>query len=149
MTFNCLYLYCALCWTCRSRRSTSLPLRAWSSGVLFSLFIKLTSAPLSIKIRAASVLLFCAAQCNGVFLLYRFCLFTFAPSCSRCLMTSVRLNLVAKWRAVQPLPSLTSTGIPSLNNRSIVVTSPIHAARRKLATSCSSVSRYEKRLHAN
>ena len=150
MTSNCLYPYGVLCWTCRSRRSTSLPLRTKSSGVLLSSFIKLTSAPLSINIRTASVLLLSrAAQCNGVSLLYRVCLFTFAPSSSRCLMTSVSLNLDARWRAVEPSLSLTSTGIPSLIIRSIVVTSPLTAALRKLTTSSQSVSRYEKRLYAN
>ena len=132
-----------------SRRSISLPLRAKSSGVLLKLFIKLTSAPLSINVRTASVLLFRAAKCNGVSLVYRVCMFISAPSCSRCLMTSVQSYHDAWWRAVKPLPSLTSTGIPSLNIRSIVVTSPSTAAARKLPTSFSSVSRYEKRLHAN
>ena len=148
MTSNCLYLYDVLCWTCRSRRSTSVPLRATSSGVLLSLFFKLTSAPLSINIRVASVLLLRAAQCNGVFS-YRVCMFISAPSCSRCLMTSVRLNIVAQWRVAKPTPLLTSTGTLSLTIRSIVVTSPSITAWRKLRTSCRSVSRYEKRLHAN
>ena len=147
MTYNRLYLYCALCWSCRSRRSTSLPLSASSNGVLLRLFFMLMSAPLSINSRTTSVLLSCAAKCNGV-ALYRSCLFTLAPSCSRYLTTSVRLDAVATWRAV-PNISLTSTGIPSRNIRSTVMTSPSSAASRKLSTSCRSVSRYKKRFKSN
>ena len=127
MTSDCLYLYGALCWSCRSRLSTSLPLCASSSGVLLSSFFKLMSAPLSNNNRTASVLLFSAAKCSGVYLTTS-CLFTSAPSCNRRSMTSVRLEHVAWWRAVQPYLSLTSTGIPSLNIRLTVVTSPCSAA---------------------
>ena len=149
ITSKCLYPYNALCWTCRNRRSTSLPLSGWSSGVLLTLSLKLMSAPLSNNSRATSVLQFHAAKCNGVYLLNRVCLFTWAPSCNRCLMVSVRLDIVARWRAVWPTSLLTSTGIPFRNIWSTVVTSPSIAAPRKLTKSCTSVSRYEKRLHAN
>ena len=147
MTSNCLYLYGALCWSCRSRCSTSLPSGASSSGVLLSLFFKLMSPPLSNNSRATSMLLFRAAQCSGVFLNW-VCLFTSAPSCIRYLMTSVWLYAVARRRAVQSY-LLTSTGMPSLNTRSTVLTSPYAAASWNLWTSCPSVSRYEKRMHAN
>ena len=89
-----LYLHGALCWSCSSRLSTSLPLCASSSGVLLSLFFMLMSAPLFINSRAISVLFFRAAKCNGVSL-NQFCLFKSARSCSRCLMTSIRLDHVA------------------------------------------------------
>ena len=94
ITSKCLYPYNALCWTCRNRRSTSLPLSGWSSGVLLTLSLKLMSAPLSNNSRATSVLLFRASKCNGVYLLNRVCLFTWAPSCNRCLMVSVRLDIL-------------------------------------------------------
>ena len=147
MTSDWLYLYGALRWSSRSRRSTLLPSNALSSGVLLQLFFKLMSAPLSTNSRATSVLLFSAALWNGV-LHHLFCLFTSAPACSRCLMTSVWLYLVA-WRRAVPSQSLTSTGIPSCNNRSTALTLPNSTALRKLLTSCWSVSRYEKRLDAN
>ena len=58
MTSDCLYLYGTLCWSCRSRLSISLPLRTSTSGVLFLLFFKLMSAPLSHNSWATSLLLF-------------------------------------------------------------------------------------------
>ena len=146
MTSDWLYLYGALCWSCRSRRSTSVPLSASSSGALLWPFLMLMSAPLSINSRATSVELSCAAKCNGVTLVNRCCLFASAPSFSRSLTTSVRLDIVATWRAVQSRSSLASAGIPSRNIRSTVMMSPSIAASRNLSTNSSSVSRYEKRL---
>ena len=95
-----LYLYGALCWKCRSRRSTSLPLGALSSGVLSKPPFRLMPAPLSINSRTTSVLLLHAAKCNAVDLKCSVALFTSAPSCSRRLMTSVWLNSDARVRAV-------------------------------------------------
>ena len=70
-------------------------------------------------------------------------LFTFPPLCSKSCMTSVWLFLAACWSAVIPAPSTLSTGIPSPNKRTTLLSSPRYAARVKLSTSCGSISMEE------
>ena len=148
MISDWLYLYGALCWSCRSRRSTSLPSRASSSGVLFSLVFMLMSALSLSNSRVSSLLFSLTMKCNGTFLNLS-CLFTSVPSSSRRLIKSVWWLFTATSRAVRPFSLHTSTGTPSRNIWSIFLTSPAPAEIWKLRKRCWSVSTYEKWLDAN
>ena len=117
MTSDCLYLYGALCWSCRSRHSTSLPSTLHQVVFYFRYFLSWCPlhCPITIgRLQSGCVVRPCAlsshATSNGV-LLSLFFKLTSAPLSNNNWIASVLLYRAAKCNGV------------SLNNRFCLFTS--------------------------